>query len=84
MYRTYVLLIFAVAYVGLHAVFGYLHCEDNFCPGDFERDYVFTVKDEDGKVWYMENGKPISETDYKKAHANIFEFIEKDNNNGKK
>jgi hypothetical protein len=83
-YRNYILVIFASVYIGLHAVFGYLHCEENFCPGDHERDYVYTVKDEDGKIWYIENGKPISEADYKKAHANLFEFVEKDTNNGKK
>ena len=76
--------IIGCVYIVGHVVAGAWHCYDNFCPGDYERDYVFTVKDEDGKVWYMENGKAISEIDYKKAHANIFEFVEKDSNNGKK
>ena len=83
MYRVNVLLIFAAVYFGLHSITGYFHCKDNFCPGDSERDYVYTIKDGDGKIWYIENGKAISEDDYKKAHANLFEFVEKEDKNGK-
>ena len=82
MYRLNALLIFAAIYLGLNMITGYLYCEDNFCPGDREADYVYTVKDEDGKIWYMEDGKAIPETEYKKAHANIFEYIEREDNDG--
>jgi hypothetical protein len=84
MYRINVLLIFAAVYLGMHMVTGYLYCQDNFCPGDREDDYVYTVKDEDGKTWYMENGKAVSESEYKEAHRNIFEFTEGKNDDGRK
>jgi len=84
MYRLNVLLMVAVVYFGLHSVSGYLYCQDNFCPGDSEADYVYTVKDEDGKTWYIEDGKPVSEEVYREAHRNIFEFMEEKDSNGRK
>ena len=85
MYRLNVLLIFAAAYFGLNVVFGYLHCEENFCPGDRENDYVYTVKDSDGKTWYMENGKAMSEEEYRATHDNLYtSMMEEKERNGKK
>jgi hypothetical protein len=84
MYRLNVLLIFATVYLGLHMVTGYLYCEDNFCPGDRESDYVYTVIDDDGKTWYQEDGKFMSEEEYKQAHANIVEFVKEDDNGTQK
>jgi hypothetical protein len=77
MYRVNVLLIFAAVYFGLNVISGYLHCEENFCPGDREDDYVYAVKDEDGKTWYMENGKAVSEEEYRAQHQNWFDYREK-------
>jgi hypothetical protein len=76
MYRVHVLLGFAAVYFSLNVISGYLHCADNFCPGDYENDYVFTVKDEDGKTWYMENGKAVSEEEYREQHKNWDDYRE--------
>ena len=75
MYRGNVLLIFGAVYLGLNMVSGYFHCENNFCPGDRENDYVYTVKDLDGKIWYMEDGKAMSEEEYKATHNNLYTSI---------
>jgi hypothetical protein len=83
MYRVNVLLIFAAVYFGLNAISGYFYCEENFCPGDREDDYVYTVKDSDGKTWYMENGKAVSEEEYRVEHKNWFDYREKKDDNGK-
>lgn len=83
MYLGRTLAVVGTVYIVGHLVVGALHCYDNFCPGDSEREYVYTIKDQDGKIWYIENGKTISEEDYKKAHANLFEFVEKEDKNGK-
>jgi glutamate mutase epsilon subunit len=69
-----------VLYIPVQVLFGYLNCADNFCPGDREQDYVYTVKDEDGNTWYIEDGKPLLEKDYKEAHKNVFEFKERNDN----
>ena len=75
-----IVLVAAVLYIPAQVLFGYLNCADNFCPGDREEDYVYSIKDEDGKTWYMEDGKPISESDYKEAHKTLFEFKERIDN----
>ncbi len=83
MYLGKTLAVVGIIYIVGHVAIGSWHCYNNFCPGDNERDYVYTVKDQDGKIWYIENGKPVSEDEYKKQHANLFEFVAKENNNGK-
>jgi hypothetical protein len=73
----------AILYIPVQALFGYLYCENNFCPGDKENDYVYTVKDEDGKTWYMVDGRPVSESEYREEHKNWFDYAEKkDDTNG--
>ena len=83
MYLGRTLAIVGVTYLAVNMASGAWTCYNEFCPGDREADYVYTVKDEDGKIWYMEDGKAIPETEYKKAHANMFEYIERDTKNGK-
>ena len=45
-YRT--LLGLAMAYLALQCLFGYWHCENNFCPGDKLSDYVYEYVDDNG------------------------------------
>jgi hypothetical protein len=67
MYRTYILVIFASVYIGLHAVFGYLNCKENFCPGDNHNDWVYEYTDDSGKKFIVENGKTIPAEQYKET-----------------
>ena len=82
MYRVNLLLIIAAVFFSTHLISGYFYCETNFCPGDREDDYVYTVKDSDGKTWYMENGKAMSEEEYRATHNSLYTSIldEKDKN----
>jgi hypothetical protein len=77
MYLGRTLLIAGSLYFAVHFITGYLYCADNFCPGDREKDYVYAVKDEDGKTWYIDDGKLLSEEDYKKEHQNWVNYREK-------
>jgi len=73
-----------MAYLLINMVTNAVYCYSNFCPGDNENDYVYTVTDEDGKTWYRDDGKFMTEDEYKRSHANIIEFVEKDNDGTKK
>ena len=65
MERLKLLLIVAVLYFGTHAVYGYLDCASNFCPGDNEHDYVYEYTDDNGKKFIVEDGATIPKEQYK-------------------
>lgn len=50
-------MIIFVIYMAVHLVSGMLYCNNNFCPGDSETDYVFQFEDETtGKQMINNNG----------------------------
>jgi hypothetical protein len=59
MYYWRIWLVAGVTYIMLNAVFGYLHCMDNFCPGDRESDWVYEYTDDDGKRMIMTDGAVV-------------------------
>ena len=84
MYLGRTLVIAGTVYMSIHLASGAWTCYNEFCPGDNESDYVYTVTDENGKTWYREDGKFMSEEEYKQAHANIIEFVGKDDDGTQK
>jgi len=48
-----------VLFFGMHVYSGYFYCEENFCPGDREKDWVYEYTDEDGKRFVMVDNTPI-------------------------
>jgi len=43
-----VLIILGASFIGLNCFFGYLHCQDNFCPGDNQNDYIYEYVTDNG------------------------------------
>jgi hypothetical protein len=41
-------------------------CDNEFCPGDSERDFIYVTEDENGKKIVVVEGKKIPEDEYKK------------------
>jgi hypothetical protein len=52
-------MVLSVLYFGVHLTSGYFYCEENFCPGDRESDWVYEYADEDGKKFIVVDGKPM-------------------------
>jgi hypothetical protein len=67
MYRLSLLLFVAVIYFGGHAVYGYLNCVSDFCPGDSEKDWVYEYTDDNGKKFIVEDGASVPKEQYKGA-----------------
>lgn len=61
-----VLVIAGSSVILLNVLFGYLHCADNFCPGDNEKDYVYEYKDDEGKKYIVIDGISVTREDYDK------------------
>jgi hypothetical protein len=61
---TRVLVILGASYIILNCVFSYLHCQDNFCPGDRESDWVYEYTDDSGKKYIVVDGKPLLKEQY--------------------
>lgn len=59
-----VLALFGASFILLNCLFGYLHCRDNFCPGDRESDWVYEYKDEDGNRYVVVDGKAVPKESY--------------------
>lgn len=60
MYYGRLLGIFALIYFGVHIVSGFVECQNTFCPGDRESDWVYEYTDDDtGKRMIVIDGKPL-------------------------
>lgn len=46
-------------FFSIHLISGYFYCEENFCPGDREGDWVYEYTDDDGKRFIVIDGTPI-------------------------
>lgn len=58
-------LVISLLYFGIHLIIGFSYCQDNFCPGDREADWVYEYTDDDGKRFVVVDGKPMSIEQYK-------------------
>jgi hypothetical protein len=64
MYLGRTLAIVGTVYILGHVVVGALNCQENFCPGDRESDWVYEYTDDDGKRFVMVDNKPIPKEQY--------------------
>jgi hypothetical protein len=51
-------------FFGMHVISGYYYCEENFCPGDRESDWVYEYTDDTGKRFIVIDGTPIPKEQY--------------------
>lgn len=65
MYLGRTLAIAGTIYMGIHIVVGAVVCQNEFCPGDREADWVYEYTDDDGKRFVVIDGKPILKEQYK-------------------
>jgi hypothetical protein len=61
------LTILGTVYFAVHIVSGAITCANEFCPGDSERDYIYSYEDDSGRVVVVVEGTKMSEDDYKKG-----------------
>lgn len=67
MYLGRTLTVLGVVYFATHIVTGAITCANEFCPGDSERDYVYSYEDDDGRKVVVVEGKKMSEDEYEKG-----------------
>lgn len=67
MYLGRTLTVLGAAYFAVHLVSGAITCADEFCPGDHERDYIYSYEDDEGQKIVVVEGTKMSEDDYKKG-----------------
>ena len=60
-------LVGGLLYFSLHLLSGFMYCQDNFCPGDREADWVYEYTDDDGKKFVVIEGKPMPMEQYKES-----------------
>jgi len=66
MYLGRTLTVLGATYFAVHLVSGAMICDNEFCPGDSERDFIYVTEDENGKKIVVVEGKKIPEDEYKK------------------
>ena len=49
----------AIVYFSIHLLGGWSFCQENFCPGDNERDWVYEYTDDNGQKYIVIDNKPI-------------------------
>ena len=59
MYLGRTVAIVGVVYISVHLISGALTCQEEFCPGDREKDWVYEYTDDNGKRFIVEDGSPI-------------------------
>lgn len=59
--------IVAIVYFGMHLFSGLFFCQDHFCPGDRESDWVYEYTDDNGKKFVVVEGKSIPADLYKES-----------------
>lgn len=64
MQRLNILFLVAIVYFGGHFISGVLICQDEFCPGDRESDWVYEFQDDDGKKYVVVQGLKIPQEQY--------------------
>lgn len=67
MYLGRTLTIVGITYMAIHFASGYVICQNEFCPGDRENDWVYEYTDDDGKKFVVVEGKPIPKEQYKES-----------------
>jgi hypothetical protein len=68
MYLGRTLAILGTAYLAAHIVSGTIICANEFCPGDRERDYIYSYEDDEGQKVVVVKGTNMLEDDYKKGN----------------
>lgn len=62
-----ILAIVTLLYFGVHMVVGFVECQNTFCPGDREDDWVYEYTDDDGKRMIVIDGKPLNKDVWAKS-----------------
>lgn len=66
MYYGRLLAILFFVYFGGHIISGFIECQNTFCPGDREDDWVYEFTDDDGRRMIVIDGKPLDKELWKK------------------
>ena len=61
------LAIFGIGFIVLNCAYGYLHCQEYFCPGDNQSDYVYEYKDTAGERYIVIDNSSVPKADYEKT-----------------